>query len=178
MNKEPLDKMLLRLFCHEVERQCTFGLMASDDLRAAIQGPVDRIWFSIQNLLVAAGNVSKLLWPPRPRIPNRGEELRKVLGVPDDSPLAPRTFRNYFEHFDERLEEWATSSDRKNFVDSNVGSPGMIARVDSGDFLRNFDTTTFAVTFRGDTYPLQPNIDSMIELHRKARAKVAELSKK
>lgn len=166
--------MLLWLFCNEGERQCRFGLTASDDLQAALNTPdMDRIWFSVQSLLVAAGNVSKLLWPPSPRTPNRGEEVRRALGVADDSPLAPRVFRNHFEHFDERLEGWAMSSTRRNIADSNVGPPGMIGGLDPGDFLRNFDTAGFAVTFRGGTYPLRPIVDAMAELGQKARAKAA-----
>ncbi len=39
--------MLLSIFCLEVERQCKFGLIASDDLQAALRaGDMDRIWFS------------------------------------------------------------------------------------------------------------------------------------
>jgi hypothetical protein len=88
--------------------------------------------------------------------------------VDDSSPLAPRTFRNHFEHFDERLEDWAMSSKRKNFVDSNVGPSGMISGIDLEDYLRNFNTTKNAVTFRGDEYNLKPMIDAIVELHEKA----------
>ena len=63
-------------------------------------GAMDRIWCSVQAFLVAAGNISKLLWPPKPLLPERGAELRANLSVGDDSPLEPRTFRNHFEYFD------------------------------------------------------------------------------
>jgi len=43
-------------------------------------------------------------------------------------------FRNHFEHFDERLEEWAKSSERHNFVDSNIGPPNMIDGIDPKDY--------------------------------------------
>lgn len=98
-------------------------------------------------------------------MPKRGEALRTSLGVPDSSPLEPRTFRNHFEHFDERLEQWATSLQRKNFADSNVDPAGMIAGLDPGDYLRNFDTKNYAVTFRGDAYLLKPVVDAIRELH-------------
>jgi hypothetical protein len=65
------------------------------------------------------------------------------------------------------------SSTRKNFADWNVGPPGMISGLDPGDFLRNFDTTNHAVTFRGDTYPLQPIVNALAELWEKARAQAA-----
>lgn len=88
--------------------------------------------------------------------------------MPEDSPLQPRTFRNHFEHFDERLEKWATSSKRKNLVDSNIGASSAICGIDDGDFLRNFDTTEYAVTFRGDTYYLKPLIEALKQLHANA----------
>jgi len=164
-----METMVLRIFQREVERQCKFAIIAVQDLNQALQiGDMDRIWYSIQAILVAAGNVSKLLWPPKPLLPERGTELRASLSVDDDSPLEPRTFRNHFEHFDERLEQWAASSERRNFADSNVGPPGMIVGLEPGDFLRNFDTTNFAVTFRGDIYYLQPVINAIRDLWRKA----------
>jgi len=170
-----MDKMLLRIFQREIERQTRFSLLAIEDLETALKvGDTDRIWYSVQGLLVAAGNVSKLLWPPSPLVANRGKELRQSLCTPDDSVLAPRTFRNHFEHFDERLEEWATSSRRKNFVDSNVGPSGMISEIESTDYLRNLDTTQHEVTFRGDTYPLRPLVEALRELHVKAAAEAAK----
>jgi hypothetical protein len=164
-----MDKNTLRIFQLEIERQCGFAITAVQDLQKALQAPdMDLIWYSIQSFLVAAGNVSKLLWPSSAHILDRAKELKNSLGVDDSSPLAPRTFRNHFEHFDERLEDWATSSKRKNFVDSNVGPSGMISGIDPEDYLRNFDTTKNAVTFRGDEYNLKPMIDAIVELHEKA----------
>lgn len=164
-----MDSIVLRIFQREVERQCTFALIAAQDLEHALEaGYMDHIWCSVQALLVAAGNVSQLLWPTHARLPERGAELRASLAVGDHSPLQPRTFRNHFEHFDERLEQWATASQRQNFVDQNVGPPGMIAGLDPGDTLRNLDATTMAVTFRGDAYPLQPIVKAIRELRRQA----------
>ena len=117
---------------------------------------LDRLWYSVQAFLAAAGNVSKLLWGSNRSSAERRIELRASLSVSDDSPLRPRIFRNHFEHFDERLEQWATSSKRHNFADSNVGPPNMIVGIDPEDFLRNFDTENFAVTFRGDVYHFRP----------------------
>lgn len=161
--------MILRIFQREVERQCRFALIAIQDLNLALQASnMDRIWYSIQAFLVAAGNISKLLWPSRALLPERGSELRESLSISHDSPLEPRKFRNHIEHFDERLEQWATSSKRRNFVDSNIGPPNMIVGIDPEDFLRNFDTVNFAVTFRGDVYNLRPVIKAISDLWQRA----------
>ncbi len=152
-----MDKRVLHVFLVEVERQCRFAMLAYQDLQQAIQThDMDRIWYSVQAFLIAAGNASKLLWPSHTEIPDRGSELRASLGVHDASPLEPRAFRNHFEHFDERLEQWATSSQRHNFVDSNVGPLSAIGGIDPTDCLRNLDPTSFALTYRGDTYALKP----------------------
>lgn len=163
-----MDKMVLRIFQQEVERQCTFSLIAIQDLDQALQhNDMDRFWYSVQSFLVAAGNISKLLWPSKRLLPERAE-LRASLSVSDDSPLRPRTFRDCFEHFDVRLETWATSSKHHGFADSNFGPTGMIAGPEPEDFLRNFDTTLCAVTFCGDICHLRPIVDAVRDLSKKA----------
>jgi hypothetical protein len=160
-----MDETLRSIFMREVERQCKFALLAGQDLAQALQGgEMDRIWYSVQSILVAAGNISKLLWPPGIGHKVRGEDLRKALNVTNGSPLEPRTFRNHFEHFDERLEDWATASQRRNFVDSNVMPPGAIAGIDPADYLRNLDPVGWTLTFRGDSYALRPVIQAVQDL--------------
>lgn len=60
------------------------------------------VWMNLQNFLNACGNVSKLLWSKNLA---RSKFLRDTLRIPDDSPLRVRELRNFFEHFDERLDE-------------------------------------------------------------------------
>ena len=164
-----MKKMALRIFQHEVKRQCKFALMAGKDLNIALRdADQNRIWYSVQGFLVAAGNISKLLWPPEPAYRQRGKELRKSLSVPSDSPLRPRRFRNHLEHFDERLERWAATSKRHNFVDSVVGPTGLIKGVSLEDCLRMLDTTKRAVTFRGDVYYFQPVASTIAGLCKRA----------
>jgi hypothetical protein len=139
-------------------RQCAFGITAWQDLLAAIDGSQDdRVWYSVQALLVAAGNVSKLLWPINKRSRDRGRRLRESLQVPDDSSLQPRNFRNHFEHFDERIEEWAEAAPHGAFVDSCISNRPLASVVSAGTpslWLRNLDTSSWTLTFRGDSYSL------------------------
>jgi len=148
-------------------RQSKFALLAAQDLEHALQVvDMDRIWYCVQGLLVAAGNISKLLWPGTTKFSAEAAALRKQLSVSDNSVLAPRKFRNHFEHFDERLADWA-SNGRGAFVDSNVGPTGFIGGFAAGDCLRNFDTTTHAITFRGETYELRPVLQAVRDIHSK-----------
>lgn len=190
-----MKKIVLEIFQREIERQCKFSVIAINEIHSGLkQGDSDKVWYAIQNLLIATGNISKIFWPSYQKLEKdgkrlekegnvkeaerllkkaeelgkRGAGLRGSLGVKDDSPLNPRKFRNHFEHFDERLESWAVSSRRRNFVDSNIGPSNMIVGIDPEDYLRNFDNTTWTLTFRGDKYELGPIIDAIIQLHKKA----------
>jgi len=169
------------IFLLEVEKQCKYALIAADDLKRALKTQdLDRLWYSLHSFLVAVGNISKLLWPSRPKmprkakirskpqVPNRGGELRAHLSVPADSPLAARTFRDHFEHFDERLEAWAMQARPGPFVDSCVGPPEQFfAGLTAKDFLRHFDPRTYTLTFRGEVYHLLPIIEAVRGLYRK-----------
>lgn len=167
-----IDEGNLHIYHREVERQCQFGIMAYTDLvNALTKGETDRIWYSVQGFLFAAGNVSKLLWPIA-ALEARGERLRSSLQVPNTSLLQPRIFRNHFEHFDERLDDWVNSSERHKFVDSNVGPPAMISGSEPIDFLRNLDSSTLAFTFHGDKYELRPIAQEMQNLWQVAKAKI------
>lgn len=162
-----MDKQLRFIFVSEIVHQTGFALMAFDDLNAALaKHDHERVWYSVQGMLVAVGNVSKILWPIK-KYKERGDVLRQVLGVRDDSVLAPRTLRSHFEHFDARLEIWASSPHRA-LLDSNIGPPGMFKGFDATQFLRNFDTKNFAVTFGRDSYPLQPIATDIRELRSRA----------
>ena len=63
-------------------------------------------WAAIQSILVSTANISKILWPVRQQNKARGKYLRDLLGVDENNLLADRTFRNHFEHYDERIDEW------------------------------------------------------------------------
>jgi len=165
-----MDEHLQRIFVGEIARQCQFARVAAAGIGAALNAEDQNgVWYSVQALLVAVGNISKLLWP-KPENQQRGDTLRQLLGVAENSVLASRTFRNRFEHFDEKLEDWAKSSNRRCFIDSNIGLAGRIAGVDIGDYLRNFEPQHGIVTFQGDTYELEPIIRAVVALHEKALA--------
>jgi hypothetical protein len=128
------------------------------------------------------GNISYLLWPPTPRIKNRGKRLRRSLSVEDDSPLRARKFRDHFTHFDERLDEWALSSEDHEYADSNVGitpGKGVLFWFAEGEYLRNIVRTgnpfEFAITFRGETLSLPPIIEAVQELTQKAESESQDL---
>ncbi|WP_229007426.1 hypothetical protein [Methylophilus sp. Leaf408] len=101
---KPLAEMV---FISEVVKQANIAKRASERL-CAMNDSFDalEVWCSIQSILVAAGNVSKILWPSRKISIPRGEALRALLSIDDQSLLSDRKLRNHFEHYDERIEDW------------------------------------------------------------------------
>jgi len=143
----------------------------------------DRFWHSVQSLLMAAANVSKLLWPVYRKgenlVPDREEELRKSLDIGDKhSPLSDRTLRNHFEHYDARLEHWAATSEKRNLHDLGMTSFGSASTSadsaqagigDPGDQMRSFNADSNIILFRGEVYRLQPIIDALADVRAKAK---------
>src|SRR5437867_10674548 len=142
-----MDDFTLGVFLFEIERQSTFLVIATDDLRTALAAnDWERTWYSIQAAVIAGGNLSKLFQPPNPQYRSRGAELREILGVSEESPLLVRKFRNRFEHFDEEIEEWATTDE--HMVDSSAVPADVLFTYERRRwFMRNFDTDRFSVTF-------------------------------
>jgi len=172
-----MDERVLAVFVREVERQGAFALRAFDQLERSLGSPdQEEIWFAVQGFLVAVGNISKLLWPTRERIPGRGEALRETLDIPHDSLLSPRTFRNHFEHFDERLETWVENRGTSSLVDSNLLPPGLITGLPEEAFLRNLDPTTLALTYRGDRYELREVAEAVRDLQSRVARRLRRRS--
>jgi hypothetical protein len=105
-----VDRAVERRFLAEIETQCTFGLRAEQGLSVALaEEDTDGVWCALQMALLAAANISKLLWGS-PRNPEEAKQLilerqalRGCLRTTKASPLHRRTVRNAFEHFDEKV---------------------------------------------------------------------------
>lgn len=159
-----MHEFLLWRFQMEVNRQCKFALKALDDLELGQEDENENFWYSMQAFLSVVANVSKLLWGSGSSSQQRREgelrrkPLRDSLEVEDDSPLRDRRFRNHFDHFDERLEQqfqdWVEADYEGGISDTDIGA------IDDRDFgqlaLRNFDTTSKTLHFRGEALPLAP----------------------
>jgi hypothetical protein len=125
-------------------------------------------WYSVQNLLLAVGRISRLLWPPDPLFPNRGDELRESLGVREDFPLKALEFVEHFEHFDRRLETWYVTSEQRRFFDSYTEPLDVLAETAPEDRFRGYETEKNAILFHGETYELGPVSRAVEELQSRA----------
>jgi hypothetical protein len=113
------------VFRAEVAFQCKAILSARaevDRLLGIKRSTASDILIAVQNLVIAAGNTSKLLWGQRGIQRRRVRApLRASLGVTNKSPLKKRFLRNDLEHIDERIEDWAKELARSNSTRIYVG---------------------------------------------------------
>jgi hypothetical protein len=168
-------------FIQELAEQCMFVRMAKIDLKKCLTADnhgLDREYYYLQSLVIALGNISKILWPLKKKNENRGIDLRTILSVKDDSVLKNRDLRNLFEHFDERAEEWFKSEGCTRFSDRNVGSMKGAAMPFEKDRLRTFNPETWALTYIENKFELGPAIQAAYELYEAIQEKTGQPGKK
>lgn len=159
--------MLLRLFQMQVVLQCEAVLAAAD----AIKPPFGhQTWYSIQSLLTATANLSKLFWGQGGTKARERRPLRDSLQVSAKSALRPTTFRNHFDHFDDRLMTWQAESRSHNYADLNFGDiPNQIRGLKPIEIFRAFDPATGDLIFWGDRYSLPVIVQEVQGLLQRAR---------
>lgn len=148
-----MDEIKDMAFCSEIVLQVKIARRANERLEATKEN-FDRIevWCSIQSILVAAGNVSKILLPPDKKYKLRGERLRQMLKVENDNVLLNRKFRNnFFEHYDSRIDEWFSNNPSAVYIDlaMNPSFPGQ--NLNSHRGYNSFNNT---LEFRGEILDL------------------------
>jgi hypothetical protein len=151
-------------YLFELASQCAGAISAVQRMNAVLRGggkPID-FFHHAQAFINHTGVISRILWPPLIHDPNgraraqaRAAHLRTILNVSSPHPLEDRTLRNHLEHFDERLDAWAASTQSFLFVDLNIGPPGSIAAGPPEQVFRQFDPTTNTLSFRGESFDLQ-----------------------
>lgn len=104
-------------FLSEIIFQCDLALQANSKLLNLQNHNIHETWLLIQSILISTGNISKIFWPVRKPYKKRGDHLRNFLDITSNSPLKNREFRNSFEHYDERLEDYLKDKDSFSYVD-------------------------------------------------------------
>jgi hypothetical protein len=137
----------------EVLHQWDFVQRGLAQMQAGLPGDLNDFWFGLHSTISGLGNISKIFFPSRKQNP-RCAHMRKLYGVGDQSLLGSRKVRNGLEHFDERVDTWAATSKRHNFMDRSVFTAGMVVDLDASDFARNYDPATSVITVFGDSINL------------------------
>lgn len=156
----------------EIALQSQIAQKAAERLRAT-HDVFDNVetWCSIQSILVAAGNVSKILWPSQ-KYKLRGKKLRELLGVEDNNPLASRKFRNHFEHYDERIEEWFESNSQGVYIDlaMNPSLRNLHFGMPALNTHRGYNSYNNSVVFRGEILYLDDVLAALDTLAKVCRS--------
>jgi hypothetical protein len=159
-----MELLLLRVFQRQVESQLRAVLMAGHDIDVALarlqtdMSAMDEVWFSVQNLLTAAANVSKACWGQSHKqkaLAQQRKPLRESIGIKSTSPIRRTAMRNNFDHYDERLDEWWATSKQHNHVDNIVGPGTVVSGANPRDMFRVLDTATMEVVFWGQRFALR-----------------------
>jgi hypothetical protein len=156
----PLQDMVL---IGEIVLQSKIARTAAERLETPpsdVDKQVD-IWSSIQSILVATANVSKILWPKN-KYKARGERLRQMLRVENSNILSNRKFRNYFEHYDEQVDDWFRNQSSAVYTDlaMNPSLRGLFASRDHRGY-NSFNNTLF---FRGESLDLGEVLKALEEI--------------
>src|SRR5205823_561990 len=110
----------------EVRNECVAIMLSVQAMEAATDAKdQDRLWYAIRNVLISAANLSKICWGQGGKREAERVAVRASIGVSDSSPLRPTRFRNHFEHYDERLEDWADATTNFWFIDKTVAVGGV-----------------------------------------------------
>lgn len=155
------------VFIGEIVLQSKIAQRASERLQAA-HNTFDKVevWCSIQSILVAAGNVSKILWPLQ-KYKSRGERLRQMLNVNEDNLLSDRKFRNYFEHYDERIDDWFNNQPSAVYTDLAM-NPSLRRKAATSDH-RGYNSFNNTLIFRGESLDLSEVLKALEEILDKCK---------
>jgi hypothetical protein len=149
------------VFIDEIVLQAKIAQRASERLQASADST--DVWSSIQSILIAAGNVSKVLWPSH-KYEERGKRLRKLLNVEDNNLLSDRKFRNHFEHYDERIEEWFNSQSSAVYTDLAMNPSMYTFGGMPSNSHRGYNSFSNTLIFRGESLDLGAILDSLQEI--------------
>lgn len=161
---KPLAEMV---FINEIVTQS----MIAEKAASRLEDVSDQIeaWSSIQTILIAAANISKILWPSRKKYLARGKQLRTLLGIDDDNLLSDRKFRYHFEHYDERIEEWFENNKSCVYMDSRI-DPFIPNPLSLQQFShRSYNSATRTLVFRNESIDLSAILTALAEIREKCR---------
>jgi len=163
-----MNGLAIMTFASEITLQVKIAERAAERLQNAIDSSDDiEIWGAIQSILGAAANVSKILWPNKEQ---RGEELRQMLGVTKNNLHEALLFRNHFEHYDDRLEEWFKHQDQGVFIDRAINPSLRVFAFEEPQFChRGYNSFNNTLVFRDETLHLNEVLQELEELREKCR---------
>ncbi|WP_314244836.1 hypothetical protein [Empedobacter tilapiae] len=153
-------------FCSEIVLQIKIARRANERLEVC-KNNFDNIelWCSIQTILVASANISKILNPSEKKYIERGERLRNMLNVQSDFKILERKFRNsFFEHYDSRIDDWYEKNSNGKYIDLAI-NPSLNGR--NLNTHRGYNSFNNTIEFRGDIFKIDTILKEMDIIYEK-----------
>lgn len=151
-----IDDRLLRVFTNELLNQWTLANIAAENLNYLLGGEIrmdaNIFWYHTENFVKALVAMTNILWTSnsRSRHKRRSRLIRERFGLTEEqAPLDLRETRNWFEHFDEKIDDWWDSSTHKNLADRNIMPKSGVRGLEPEAFARSFDPETYELSVFG-----------------------------
>jgi hypothetical protein len=183
-----MDDFLQSIYLKQAKQECEACFVAIASFNKALAEPQGNDPFVHAKALVHhAAAVSRIFWPPgsrdkhaRQRAHRRGEALRRLLAIPSNHTIQARTLRDHFEHFDERLDEWAERSKNRDIVRRLLGPRSAIGgdAIQDEDIIDHYDPATKVYAFRGEKFDIQLIAAGLDDLYAKIGAHLSELEQR
>lgn len=136
----------------EIWTQAHFAEIAYSHIDPKAISGTDAVFSSIHSFLSHCAMVSKMLKATENSAPQKS--IGDVLGIPNNSVIHEREFRNHLEHYDERLTKWIGQyGPDANIGTYNIGSRSAF-RIKNFVFVSHYDSDTQTFTFVNEDFNL------------------------
>lgn len=177
----PPDDFADHFYIHEIVFQCSVAENVFANMQHTFKvAPRDGALLALAHIiLVAAGNVGKILSPPKGENKKvRAARLRTALECDGVAFETIANARNYLEHFDERIERFVYSDEVGVTLHRLVtDSPVEMIRVGEEDLparcLQHLNTNTLELTLMGESINLSEVLAQTKQIREKAEAYLA-----
>lgn len=123
----------------------------------------------LQNVVLNAAALSRYFWPVRKNHHWRGEQLREVFQINEESALHSRDLRNEIEHFDEKLDTYLEGGIVGQILPEYIGPFSEPTGVPIHIFRAYYvDIAVFQLL--GNRYEIQPIVDEVARIHEQLKA--------
>lgn len=170
----------------EVDRQCEFALRAFGEMQHAYgQDPRHPSLLALAHtLLVFAGNVAKIVTASKDSSSQtraRAKRIRKLLDIEHLDFSQIRKARNYFEHFDERMDRYLGNHKGMLVTSLVLDHAPTTIQLDDGreyspSYLQFLNTTTLELTLYNEIFTLSSIVKQIQNIQTAARSWLTQLT--
>lgn len=183
-----MDDFLAKIYLEQAKQECERCFFSIDKMNAILRNEIkDNFFQYAHDLIHHAAAVSRIFWPPggrnkqsTKRAHRRGQALRDMLSLQSGHAVQNRSLRDHYEHFDERLDDWAENSKYRNIVQRLIGPKTSIGgnAIEDSDIIDHFDPATNVFGFRGEHYNIQLLATGLNDIYQKVKTKIEEINTK